>query len=113
MVKGGDAFDTMLKNNQEQSTIGHVLCRHCGAVLFCKKDSPLQGNLELSAKVSHSVQNLKNFGSELLAIPCQSNRQRTLCREKNASMTMLVQALWRTVFKHFREHQLLPSLNNM
>jgi hypothetical protein len=28
-------------------------------------------------------------------------------------MTMLVQALWRTVFKHFREHQLLPSLNNM
>jgi catabolite regulation protein CreA len=41
--KGGDAFDTMLKNNQEQSTSGHVSCRHCGAVLFRKKDSPLQG----------------------------------------------------------------------
>jgi hypothetical protein len=37
----GDAFDTMLKNNQEQSTSGHVLCHHYGAVLFCKKDSPL------------------------------------------------------------------------
>jgi hypothetical protein len=39
----GDAFDTMLKNNQEQSTSGHVLCRHCGAVLFCKKYSPSEG----------------------------------------------------------------------
>jgi hypothetical protein len=54
-------FDTMLKNNQEQSTSGHVTCRHCGAVLFRKKDSPLRGNLELSAKVSRSARNLKNF----------------------------------------------------
>jgi hypothetical protein len=43
MVKGGDAFDTMLKNNQEQSTSGHVSCCHCGAVLFRKKDSPPPG----------------------------------------------------------------------
>jgi hypothetical protein len=57
-------FDTMLKNNQEQSTSGQVSCRHCGAVLFRKKDSPLQGNLELSAKVSRSARNLKNFEAE-------------------------------------------------
>jgi hypothetical protein len=33
----------MLKKNQEQSTSGQVSCRHCGAVLFRKKDSPLPG----------------------------------------------------------------------
>jgi hypothetical protein len=65
MVKGGDTFDTMLKNNQEQSMSGHVSCRHCGAVLFRKKDSPLQGNLELSVKVSCSARNLKNFGNKI------------------------------------------------
>jgi hypothetical protein len=54
----------MLKNNQEQSTSGHVTCRHCGAVLFRKKDSPLRGNLELSAKVSRSARNLKNFADD-------------------------------------------------
>jgi hypothetical protein len=56
----------MLKNNQEQSTSGQVSCRHCGAVLFRKKDSPLQGNLELSAKVSRSARNLKKRCSDAM-----------------------------------------------
>jgi hypothetical protein len=93
MVKGGDAFDTMLKNNQEQSTSGHVSCRHCGAVLFRKKDSPLQGNLELSAKVSRSARNLKNF---------VSNGPQRIAASQPASGWSRMSMLYRTAYEHTR-----------
>jgi hypothetical protein len=39
-----------------------------GLSSFARKIPPLQGNLELSAKVARSARNLKNFGSRLYGV---------------------------------------------